>query len=92
MPHIDVTIEGPSLHAILRWDGVEQPLARSGNKYTAGLDTTSGTHTYVITVWGPTGEAWTALLEETTPSSTRSHHGSMGPHGQDTTGHHNFVA
>lgn len=90
MVKIVIDIKGPSLHAVVRWDGVERPLTRVGNRYATELGTNAGTHQYIITVWGPTGEAWSASVRRAESPSGRDHEGVMGANGQDTTGHQVF--
>jgi hypothetical protein len=84
MADIKISIKN-AVDASFTWDSNKIPLARTGAAWTATVKAAvNSKHIYIITVWGTSGQSWTATVAA--PSHTNKHAGHMSPGGFDTTG------
>jgi len=85
---IKIAIKGAD-DVAFTWDGADVPLNSTGTSWKGTVNAeVNSKHLYVITVWGTSGQGWTATVAA--PDHTNKHAGHMSPGGFDTSGDTEF--
>jgi hypothetical protein len=84
MATLEVEVKGARDGAKLTLDGAARGLTQAGSALKGTFEVSAGKHRYTLTVYGASGQAWSATVS--TAQATHEHEGHMSADGYDTTG------